>query len=54
MLGRTSGEHIIVRGRVSTYMNELYWGQSSPVWNNGGDTVTVIDGSGETVLNREY
>ena len=32
----------------------LYWGQGRAVWNNGGDTIIVKDGSGETVLEREY
>ncbi|MFC6735686.1 lamin tail domain-containing protein [Halolamina salina] len=31
-----------------------YWGQGSPVWNNGGDTVIVRNESGETVIEREY
>ena len=32
---------------------DYYWGQSSPVWNNGGDTVTVRDGPGRTVVTSE-
>jgi len=33
---------------------ERYWGRSGAVWNNGGDTVTLVDGSGATVLERSY
>jgi micrococcal nuclease len=33
--------------------SDYYWGQSSPVWNNGGDTVTVRTALGETVAIRE-
>jgi micrococcal nuclease len=32
---------------------DYYWGQSRPVWNNDGDTVTVRDASGATVATRE-
>jgi micrococcal nuclease len=32
---------------------DYYWGRSSPVWNNGGDTVTVRAASGETVATSE-
>lgn len=33
---------------------ELYWGQSSPVWNNGGDTVILRDDIGTTVIEEAY
>lgn len=33
---------------------EFYWGQGSPVWNNGGDTVIVRNASGNTVVERSY
>jgi micrococcal nuclease len=33
---------------------DRYWGESSPVWNNGGDTVTVRDGAGTVVLKESY
>ncbi|NLV13063.1 lamin tail domain-containing protein [Haloarcula argentinensis] len=33
---------------------DLYWGSERPIWNNGGDTVTVIDANNETVLERSY
>jgi micrococcal nuclease len=32
----------------------VYWGQSSAVWNNGGDTVTVSDDDGDVVAERSY
>jgi micrococcal nuclease len=32
----------------------LYWGRTGAVWNNGGDTVTLVDDSGATVLERSY
>nr|WP_241966872.1 lamin tail domain-containing protein [Haloplanus aerogenes] len=33
---------------------DLYWGQGSAVWNNGGDTVTVRTADGTIVLEEEY
>jgi len=33
---------------------ELYWGRTGAVWNNGGDTLTLVDDSGATVLERSY
>ncbi|RLM48096.1 MBL fold metallo-hydrolase [Haloarcula sp. Atlit-47R] len=33
---------------------DLYWGSERPIWNNGGDTVTVTDVDNETVLERSY
>ncbi|GGM37780.1 lamin tail domain-containing protein [Haloarcula argentinensis] len=33
---------------------DLYRGSERPIWNNGGDTVTVIDANNETVLERSY
>jgi len=33
---------------------ELYWTNGSPVWNNGGDTVTVHNSNGERVLSETY
>jgi competence protein ComEC len=32
----------------------LYWDASSPVWNNGGDTVTVRNSEGTVVLEESY
>lgn len=34
--------------------DELYWGRSTPVWNNDGDTVTVRDDGGDAVAVRTY
>ncbi|WP_411963402.1 lamin tail domain-containing protein [Haloferax sp. YSMS24] len=34
--------------------DERYWGRSSAVWNNGGDTVTVRDETGDVVLSYTY
>jgi endonuclease YncB( thermonuclease family) len=33
---------------------DLYWGRGAPVWNNGGDTITVEDDTGTTVLEYTY
>jgi competence protein ComEC len=33
---------------------DLYWGQGSPVWNNGGDTVTVRNSDGDIVRQEQY
>ncbi|MEF8842536.1 MAG: lamin tail domain-containing protein [Haloarculaceae archaeon] len=32
----------------------VYWGRSSAVWNNDGDTVTVRDADGDVVAERSY
>ncbi|MFD1588117.1 lamin tail domain-containing protein [Halorientalis brevis] len=33
---------------------DLYWGSDAPVWNNGGDTVTVRDANGDVVIEESY
>jgi hypothetical protein len=33
---------------------DLYWGASSPIWNNTGDTVAVTDASGSTIVTKDY
>ncbi|MFC5367208.1 lamin tail domain-containing protein [Salinirubrum litoreum] len=33
---------------------DLYWGQGSPVWNNGGDTVIVRNSDGDIVREEQY
>ncbi|WP_373189178.1 lamin tail domain-containing protein [Halolamina sp.] len=33
---------------------DYYWSAGSPVWNNGGDTVTVRTASGELVAEKSY
>lgn len=44
----------IYTGSGSDSGTALYWGQDAPVWNNGGDTVTIRDASGSVVVEREY
>jgi competence protein ComEC len=49
------GERVTVyTGSGTDTDSELYWGQDGPVWNNGGDTLTVIDAEGNTVLEESY
>jgi competence protein ComEC len=33
---------------------DLYWGSGSPIWNNGGDTVTVRNSDGDVVRQETY
>jgi competence protein ComEC len=33
---------------------DLYWGSGRAVWNNGGDTSTLIDTGGNQVNQKEY
>jgi Predicted hydrolase (metallo-beta-lactamase superfamily) len=33
---------------------DLYWGADSPVWNNGGDTITMTDPDGSVILEETY
>lgn len=33
---------------------ELYWGSGSPIWNNGGDTVIVVNADGDHVIEESY
>jgi len=50
-----SGETVTLRtGSGSDTESDLYWGSSSPIWNNNGDTVIVRDRSGEVVLRESY
>jgi micrococcal nuclease len=44
----------IYTGSGTNTESELYWGSSSAVWNNGGDTIIVTTDDGETVINYEY
>jgi len=41
-------------GSGSDTATDLYWGASAPVWNNGGDTVTVRTDDETIVLQEEY
>jgi competence protein ComEC len=34
--------------------SDLYWGSGTPIWNNGGDTVTVRNRQDDVVLNETY
>jgi micrococcal nuclease len=50
-----AGETIRVRtGDGSDGGGDYYWDAGRPVWNNGGDTVTVRDASGVTVTTHSY
>jgi competence protein ComEC len=44
----------IYTGSGTDTKNELYWGQPTPVWNNGGDTVILRDGAGTIVIEETY
>jgi competence protein ComEC len=33
---------------------DLYWGSGTPIWNNGGDTVTVRNSQDDVVINETY
>jgi micrococcal nuclease len=55
------GTTVATGGRLTLYTGsgtdgdgELYWGRSGAVWNNGGDTVTVTDEEGRTVVRESY
>lgn len=41
-------------GSGSDTASDRYWGAGQPVWNNGGDTVTVEDDSGTLVTSKSY
>ena len=46
----SSGESIVLHtGSGADTENDLYWGLSSPVWNNNGDTGTLMNDEGEEV-----
>jgi competence protein ComEC len=44
----------IYTGSGTDSATALYWGQSSPVWNNGGDTVILRDATGTTIIEETY
>lgn len=49
------GEQVTLHtGEGSDTETDLYWGQTGAVWNNGGDTVTVVDADGAVVARRSY
>ncbi|WP_081605185.1 lamin tail domain-containing protein [Haloferax gibbonsii] len=33
---------------------DYYWGSGSAIWNNGGDTITVVDNTGAVVVEETY
>ena len=41
-------------GSGTDSQTDLYWGMSSAVWNNGGDTVMVLDAQGHVVSSYSY
>lgn len=49
------GERLTLRtGAGTDTATELYWDAGRPVWNNGGDTVTVKTAGGDVVLEEAY
>ena len=49
------GERVALRtGSGTDDSTSVYWGRSSAVWNNGGDTVTVRDSDGDVAAERSY
>ncbi len=45
-----AGSNVTVHsGAGNETASDLYWGRSSPVWNNDGDTATLADASGAIV-----
>lgn len=49
------GERITVyTGSGTNTATELYWGQSTPVWNNNGDTVILRDDTGTIMIEETY
>lgn len=47
-------EIMLHTGTGTDTATDLYWGAQSAVWNNAGDTITVITADGETVLEESY
>ena len=49
------GEQVTVHtGSGTDTATDRYWGASSPLWNNDGDTVIVRDAEGSVVLQYQY
>jgi competence protein ComEC len=49
------GGQITVHSGDGTNTNaDLYWNSSQPIWNNGDDTVIVVDTEGTTILRETY
>ncbi|WP_449405144.1 lamin tail domain-containing protein [Halocatena pleomorpha] len=50
-----AGETVTLHtGSGSDTQTDRYWGSSSAIWNNGGDTVTVEDDTGTLVTSKSY
>ena len=50
-----SGESVrLYTGSGEDSETALYWNRGQPVWNDDGDTITVEDNAGETVLEYAY
>jgi len=50
----TGARVTLYTGSATDSTTELYWGNGSQVWNNGGDTVFVHNSNGERVLSETY
>ncbi|HET7322924.1 MAG TPA: lamin tail domain-containing protein [Halococcus sp.] len=49
------GEQVtLYTGSGTSTDSALYWGQATEVWNNGADTMTVRNASGEIVIQQSY
>jgi hypothetical protein len=53
--------HFILDGTVKVHTNtgvdnsiDLYWGSSQSIWNNSGDTATLIDNEGTVIDQKSY
>lgn len=54
-LSLTTGDTVAVHtGTGADSANDVYWNSKTPIWNNGGDTVTVTDDDGNTVVTETY
>jgi len=50
-----AGETVTLHtGSGADTQTDLYWGSGSPIWNNGGDTVTVRNSEGDIVREETY
>jgi len=41
-------------GHGTNTASDLYWGSSVPIWNNGGDTIRIMNAEGQPVLTESY
>ena len=50
-----AGETVTLHtGSATDTQTDLCWGSGSPVWNNGGDTVSVRNSDGDIVREETY